>query len=493
MDQCVLAYDFGTGGAKASLYNAAGECLASNFASYETFYPRDGWHEQRPVDWWQAVVESTRSLLDDCAGARDAIAAIGISGHSLGLVPLGADGELLREQVPIWSDSRPDTQVGEFFEHVPEDEWYTLTGNGFPPALYTVFKIMWLRDHEPQTFAKIHRVIGTKDFINFKMTGVMATDYSYASGSGVYDLKGWGYSDRLIAASSLSPEIFPQIVPSTETLGTLLPEAAAELGLPETVKVVASGVDNSCMALGAMAYKEGACYNSMGSSSWIAVSSSEPVLDLKTRPYVFTHVVPGMFASATAIFSAGSSFRWLKETLCPEMDYDQLLKEAEQSPPGSNGVVFVPHLAGGSSLDETPDIRGSFMNLSLGTTRADMIRATLEGVCFGLKRALDALESIRPVSDEMLAVGGGARSDFWMRMYADVYGKTMLRTNIDQQAAALGAAAIAAVGIGLWDDFSPLDAVHRTTDRRAPDAESDYSVAYAQFEKANRLCGEFAQ
>lgn len=368
-----------------------------------------------------------------------------------------------------------------------------LTGNGFPPALYTVFKIMWLRDNEPEIFAKIHKVIGTKDYINFKLTGVMATDYSYASGCGVYDLKGWTYSEKLMAASGLPPDIFPDIVPSTKVLDTLTVEASAALGLPEAVKVVAGGVDNSCMALGAMAYQEGACYNSMGSSSWIAVSSTEPVLDLKTRPYVFTHVVPDMFASATAIFSAGSSLRWLKETLCPDRDYDALIEDAQHSVPGANGVVFVPHLAGGSSLDETPNVRGGFLNLSLGTTRADMIRATMEGICFGLKRALDALESVTSVGSEMLAVGGGSRSELWMQMYADIYNKTMVRTNVDQQAAALGAAALAAVGTGIWSDFSPLDRIHQETDRKVPAAMDTYVEPYARFLQANRLSCRFAQ
>ncbi len=488
MDQTILAYDFGTGGTKASLYDGAGECLASNYAAYETLYPRDGWHEQRPADWWRSVVESTRKLLADGAVDRNKVAAIGISGHSLGLVPMGSDGRLLRDQVPIWSDSRPDSQVPELFRHLDEEQWYLLTGTGFPPALYTVFKIMWLREHEPETFAKIHRVLGTKDYVNFRMTGVMATDHSYASGSGVYDLRGRKYSDRLIAASGLPAGIFPEIVASTEVLGTLLPEAAAELGLPQSVRVVAGGVDNSCMALGALAYKEGACYSSMGSSGWIAVSSAEPVLDVNTRPYVFTHVVPGMFASATAIFSAGSAFHWLKDMLGRDSDYDALIAEARESAIGANGTVFVPHLAGGSSLDETPAVRGAFMNLSLGTTRADIVRATMEGICFGLKRALDALESITPVSGEMLAVGGGSRSDVWIQMYADIFGKTMLRTNIDQQAAALGAAAVAAVGSGIWDDFSPLDSVHRVTDRKTPAASAAYAQAYARFKAANRLC-----
>ncbi|MCP4449988.1 MAG: pentose kinase, partial [Planctomycetes bacterium] len=274
----VIAYDFGTGGTKASLYNDQGRCQSDHFASYETYYPRTGWHEQRPEDWWASVVTSTQELLAGSDIERSDIEAIGISGHSLGVVPLDAQGQLLLSSVPIWSDSRPDTQMAEFFARVPESQWYQTTGNGFPPALYTVFKIMWLRDNEPEVFTQIDKVIGTKDYINLRMTGITATDYSYASGSGVYDLVAWKYSDQLIAASALNPDIFPRIVPSTEILGTLTAQAAKALSLPESVKVVAGGVDNSCMALGARARKEGDCYNSMGSSSWIAVTSARPLL-----------------------------------------------------------------------------------------------------------------------------------------------------------------------------------------------------------------------
>jgi len=484
----VIAYDFGTGGTKASLYDAEGTCLAEHFASYPTHYPRAGWHEQRPADWWESVVSSTRKLLAEADIDSLAVAAIGISGHSLGVVILDAEGNLLRDAVPIWSDSRPDTQPAAFFQHVSEADWYLTTGNGFPPPLYSVFKIMWLRDNEPDVFARIHKVIGTKDYVNFRMTGVMATDYSYASGSGVYDLTGWRYSPSLIEAAGLSPDIFPDIVASTDVLGCLTPEAAEALGLPTSVKVVAGGVDNSCMALGARAHREGDVYNSMGSSSWIAVTSEKPLLDANTRPYVFTHVVPGKFTSAIGVFATGSAFRWVREQLCTNLDaqaeaegvstYEIMLRLAATSPIGANRTLFLPTLAGGSSLDPSPNVRGAFVNLDLGDTQADLIRATLEGIAMSLRLALDALESITPVSGEMVAVGGGSRSDLWMQIYADLYGKDMVRTNIGQQAAALGAAAVALVGVGLWDDFSPIDDIHKVQDVRVPNAANR-----AQYEK----------
>lgn len=468
----IIAYDLGTGGNKASLYDVEGRCVSACFVPYATSYPRLGWHEQKPMDWWRCVVESTRQLLAESGVDRKDIACCGISGHSLGVVPLDRQGNLLRENTPIWSDSRAHRQVRDFFAAFDERQWYEITGNGFPPPLYTVFKIMWLRDNEPEMFENIDTVVGTKDFINYKLTGRIVTDHSYASGSGVYDLLRWAYNDDLIEASGLPGSIFPPTVASTEVLGQLTAEAAEELALPRAVNVVAGGVDNSCMALGARAFKEGRAYNALGSSSWIAVSSGKPLLSEKVRPYVFAHVVPHMFASAVAIFSAGSSFRWLRDVLCRNLMapageaktdvYETMTALAGTSPVGSNKLLFNPSLAGGTSVDASPNIRGALIGLDLAHTQSDIIRAVMEGIALGLRVTLDELRKLVPLRDEMVVVGGGSQSALWRQIYADVYNVRIVKTNIDQQAAALGAAAVAAVGTGLWQDFEIIDDIHKT-------------------------------
>ncbi len=471
MKRHMIAFDLGTGGNKASLYDEDGACLAYTFVPYATRYPRSGWHEQRPEDWWTAVVQSTRQLLAAVDIDADRISCCGISGHSLGVVPLDKEGRLLRDSTPIWSDSRPDArQTGPFFAKVDEESWYMTTGAGFPPPLYPLFKIMWYRDEEPGLFERTRSIIGTKDYVNFRMTGRIATDHSYASGTGLYDLEKRDYSEELLAASGLPRALFPDILPSTEVIGGLSAPAARELGLPMGLRVVAGGVDNSCMALGARAFKDGRIYNSLGSSSWIAVSSAKPLLHPRVRPYVFAHVVPGLYASATAIFSAGNSFRWVRDQLCRDLVlraekegldvYDLMTAEADLSPPGSHGLLFNPSLAGGSSLDESPDIRGAFMGLDLGHTREDLIRSAMEGVAMGLRVALDELRSLAPLSGEMTMVGGGSRSGLWCRILADVYDLDIVKTSVDQHAAALGAAAVAAVGAGIWEDFDRIDGIH---------------------------------
>jgi xylulokinase len=480
----ILACDLGTGGNKTALFDAEGHCLAQAFVPYPTTYPRSGWHEQRPQDWWSAVVESVCRLLAKPGIDADSVACLGISGHSLGAVPVDCQGSLLRQSTPIWSDSRASEQARSFFESVPEEIWYSVTGNGFPAPLYTVFKALWYREHEPEMFSHIARLLGTKDYVNHRLTGVPCTDYSYASGSGVYDLDGWGYSQHLLEASGLPGWIFPEIVPSSEIIGGLLPEPAQVLGLSAGLPVVAGGVDNACMALGARCLGEGQVYNSQGSSSWIAVSSARPLLDTRTRPFVFTHVVPGMFTSAIGVFSTGSSLRWVRDAVCPDLArqaelegrsvYELMTELAAGSPPGASGLLFHPNLAGGSSIDPSPSLRGAFLGLDLRHSRADLLRASLEGIALQQRQALDVLRSLAPslLNTEILVVGGGSRSALWRQIHADVYNLRVVKTNIDQDAAALGAAALAAVGSGLWNGFEHIEALHRVEATAEPVVEN---------------------
>jgi xylulokinase len=473
-----IACDLGTGGNKAVLYDQDGISVAQLGISYPTFHPRAQYHEQCPTDWWSAVVESVHGLLENGQLDGSEIKAIGLSGHSLGCVPIDARGNLLLESVPIWSDSRATAEADDFFELISQDDWYLMTGNGFPPALYTVFKLMWLRKHHPEVYLLTDKILGTKDYINFRLTGRIATDYSYASGTGIYDLNAWDYHPDLLRVTGLERSLFPEIVPSTEILGELTPEAAGLLGLPPSVKVVAGGVDNSCMALGAGNIKEGDVYGSLGSSSWIAATSGKPVLDLRVRPFVFAHVVPEMFNSATSIFSAGTSLEWVRNQLCRNLGddeilsgehYDRMFGLAATVPAGAHNLLFVPTLAGGTYFEGGPRVRGALVGLDLSHTQADVIRAALEGIAFGLRVAFDELRRLTSVRDELFLFGGGAKSPFWRRIFANVYNCTVIKSKIDQETAALGAGALAAVGSGVWSDFSKILELHQVEDRSEPD------------------------
>jgi xylulokinase len=478
----ILAYDLGTGGCKASVYDLSGKSLASVFHAYDTHYPHPNWHEQRPDDWWKAVVSSTRQLIHSSGVAPETIRCIALSGQSLAVVPLDRAGKLLREFVPIWSDTRPAAQARRFFESVNQDDWYLATGNGFSRETYSALKIMWLRDNEPAVFDRIDKILGSKDYINYRLTGQQRTDHSYASGSGLYNLIERRFDQRFLTASGLSADLFPPIMESTASLGTLTEAAARELGLPLHVEVFCGGVDNSCMALGAGNLREGAIYLSLGSSAWLAVSSVKPVVDLGVRPFVFAHVMPRMFTSATSIFAAGSSLRWLRDTVCTGYVeqarqtgrdvYDLMVEAAMHAPRGANRLFFNPSLAGGSAAYPNPRIRGAFLGLDLRHTQADLIRAVLEGIAFDLCIMYRKLTGLVKLEDQILMVGGGSKSESWRQIFADVFNRPFIKANVGQDAASLGAAAVAAVGSGLWPDFSAVHHLITPQEVTSPDTHA---------------------
>lgn len=470
-----ISYDLGTGGVKASLFTQDMETLAKIFIPYPTYYPAAGWHEQRPEDWWNAVCESSRRLLEAAGIAPGEVGCVALSGHSLVTVPVDREKNTLLQQVPIWSDTRPTEQVKRFFRTVDEERWYMETGNGFPPACYSVFKLMWLKETQPELFSRIHKVLGSKDYINFRFTGELYTDPSYASGIGAYDLKKQALDPELLEAAGLSADLFPPIVPSHRIIGAVTPEAAAQCGLAAGTPVACGGVDNACMALGAVGAEQGKVYVSLGSSSWIPINSDRPVLDAKRRPYVFAHIQEGMYTSAYSIFAGGSSLQWIRDQLCNELTggdaYAIMDQWADQVPLGANGVIFNPSLAGGTRQDKSVNIKGAFVGMHLGTTRADLIRAGLEGIALNLRLSLEALREQVEVSDRFLFCGGGSKSKVWMQMFADVFNAEIIKTNIDQDAAALGAAAICARATGCWEDYSRIPSLHQVQCTFRPDAQ----------------------
>lgn len=461
----VISYDLGTGGLKAGLYQMDGLSAGFEFVAYPTYYPEPDWHEQRPLDWWQAVCLSTKSLLQKSGISASTVVAVAASGHSLVAAPIGQDGNPLLESLPIWSDRRAKEEAAEFFTRVDYEKWYLTTGNGDPPETYSVFKLMWLKKHHPDIYARTKTTLGSKDFINYKLTGAIATDYSYASGSGVFDLHNWCYKAAYIEAAGLKPQLFAESKESHALVGRVTAEAAELCGLCEGAQVFCGGVDNACMALGTTGMGNGRVYTSLGSSAWIAVSAVKPILDAKKLPFVFAHIEKGYYTSAVSIFAAGSAYRWAKVTLCTDLTgdvYEQMNALAAKSPPGANGVMFNPSLAGGSSQEPSEVLEGSFFGLKLSTSREDILRAILEGVAYSLGTCcLSVIDQMIEENDTMILCGGGAKSDLWMQIFADIYNKKIVIANVDQDAASLGAAAIALRGAGVWPNYTPLDALYK--------------------------------
>ena len=295
------------------------------------------------------------------------------------------------------------------------------------------------------------------------MTGVLATDRSYASGSGVYSLKDNCYNEKYIRMSGIDKNKLPTILNSTDVIGPILPEIAEELGLSSDTLVCAGGVDNACMALGAGCSDNGDVYTSIGTSGWIAVSDEIPVVDLQGRPYVFAHCVPRKYVSSVAIFSAGNSLKWARDNIFVDLyaneisdgisSYSRIDELAMASIPGANKLFFIPTLAGGSSLDKSANARGCFLGLDLMHTREDIARAILEGIALNLRVALDVFKKHISLGENMLMVGGGSKSTFWKQIFADVYGMSISTARVGQDAGSFGAAALAFIGVGIWKNF----------------------------------------
>jgi xylulokinase len=494
----VIAYHLGTSGVRATLHAPDGIPVSASFVAYPTFYPKPQWHEQRPADWWDGVCRATRKLLQKTGAAPKEILAAAVSGHSLAAVPLGAGGELLMDQVPIWSDTRAEGCLDSFFEAVPYLKWYSITGNGDPPACYSVFKLIWMKEHHPELFAKTKKALGSKDYINYMFTGVMATDPSYASGSGVYDLLNWRYCEEFVAVSGIPGDILPEIIPSHEVVGRVTAAAAESTGLAEGTPVACGGVSNSCLALGALGMEENRVYMSLGSSCWLAVNVSKPLIEARFLPFTFAHIEEGRYTSAMSIFAAGSAYLWVRKQLCRDIgnrrDAFSLMDSwAGKAPVGSNGVIFNPSLAGGSTQERSTYIQGAFMGLTLATTREDMIRAAMEGVALNMQLLLEQIELQVGKSDEILMCGQGSRSEMWQKIFAGVFDRTIVKTDMYRDATALGAAAIAARACGLWRDYAPVRAVHTVRSERkpVPEEQAAYRRLISYFSKSRHFLSEF--
>lgn len=494
----ILAYDLGTSGVKASLYDETGSLVAAHYGQYTTLYPADGFREQRPADWWNKIKQVTKAITAQC-GAGD-IAAIGVSGHSLGVVAVDAFGNLLAETTPIWSDARAVSQANVFFKKTDYRQWYEVTGNGFPRHIYALFKEMWLKENEPEMYRKTACFLGTKDYINLLFTGEMVTDRSYASGSGVYSLVEEQYIDKYLECAGIDREKLPRVVASDEVIGCVTSKAAEELGISPGIPVVAGGVDNACMTLGSDCWREGDTYASLGTSAWVTVCAGTPSVNFEAKTYTFAHCIQGQYLPSAGIFSSGSSLEWMIQNLHIGVKhgknvYDTLSEMVRSVPAGANGLLFVPNLAGGSSFDPSPDVRGLLAGIDLKHTEADVARAVYEGIAMHLRCAYDVLTFGAPIREKMLLVGGAAKSAEWRSIYASVFGIPVLKTAVIQDAASLGAAALAAVGAGIWKDYIPLCAAHGTGEYTYPDkTETDvYRKLLIKYKKICTLTQNIAE
>lgn len=494
MKQYILAHDLGTTGNKATLYNAEGRLVSSAFYGYETEYARTGWAEQNPEDWWTAVCVSTQTLLRQAGARGDEIAAITFSGQMMGCAPLDADAKPIRPAI-IWADQRAVEQEAWLSERISPEDVYRITGHRLS-ASYSLCKILWIRDNQPDIYASTHRFMHAKDAIVARLTGHFATEPTDASGMNLYDLEAGTWSERIIEAAELDPAKLPELRQSIDVVGYVLSQVAPEIGVAPGTPVVIGGGDGMCAAVGAGVVREGTAYNYVGSSSWIALATKQPIFDPDYRTFTWAHLVPGMFSPCGTMQMAGGSYQWARDQLCSIEQqaaqslgispYELMNISAEKSPPGANGLIFLPYLLGERSPRWNPRARGAFVGLTVRHTRADMVRAVLEGITMNLRVILDAFTAQGAQISDMRVIGGGARGRFWNQMMADIYGIPVHRLAILQEATSMGAAVAGGVGVGLYPDFSMSETMNEIAETFEPDplSQSVYERIYPIFEAA---------
>lgn len=448
MADIVIGLDLGTGGTRAIAVNLQGQPIAQTTRSYPLSTPQPGWSEQNPSDWVEGSLNALFDLAPRLNGHRPI--ALGLSGQMHGMVPLDADGGVIRPAI-LWNDQRTGKAVDAIETAIGRQNLIERTGN---PAItgFQLPKVVWLRTNEPEAYARLRHILLPKDYLGYVLTGELATEPSDASGTGCLNLAQRQWDADILNAINIDPALFPRVVESTAIIGRLKPEIADRVGLPAQIPVVAGGGDNAAAAIGlgisATHLNRGSL--SIGTSGVIFVPCDRPIADPAGRVHLFCHADGGYHLLGVTL-AAGGSLRWYRDTFASQLAFTDLMAIADLSLPGARGVLFLPHLAGERSPHLDPDTRGAWVNLSLAHTQADIVRAVLEGVAFSLHTALDTINNITPV-DQLLATGGGAKSNTWLQILADVLQTELIAPSFEE-GAAYGAAILAMVGVGAYPNL----------------------------------------
>lgn len=474
----LLSHDLGTTGDKATLFTAEGVIIASAFAPYSTHYPRPGWAEQNPQDWWSAVCASTRKLLLKAPEATSRLAGVGFSAMMNGCLLIDGVGNPLHSGL-IHADLRSQKQAERIAQEFGEAEGYRITGNRIAPY-FTLSKLAWFAENSPLLLEKAAFCVQTKDYISGKLTGNWGfTDYSDASLTGCFDLENKTWAQPLIEAGNFPARLLPQAFPSTHTVGKVTRQAALETGLPEGLPVVIGAGDGACATAGAGAVHENDSYHYLGGTSWVASLTDSYRPDPLRRVSVFCAASPNQYVVYGTVQSAGSSVDWFRNAIGvgradnEEEEFAALELLASSVPPGSKGLFFLPYLAGERSPIWDSNTRGVYFGLTSAHGRGELARSVFEGVAYALSSNLAVLEELGLAPECVRVLGGGMRSPLWRSILSAVYQRPLLLLERLSEATSCGAAMATAVGVGLYPDFaSAAPAFAPTGEREEPDAQA---------------------
>ncbi len=442
----VLGIDASTTAVKAILIDEAGAVRGIGLSSYELSVPRPLWSEQDPRLWWDGTVAAIRAVLANTGVPGADVVAVGLTGQMHGAVLLDAADEVLRPAI-LWNDQRTGAECDQIRQVVGPERLVAITGNDALTG-FTAPKLVWVRDHEPDVWARVAHVLLPKDYVRLRLTGDHAMDKADGSGTMLFDLASRDWSGPILAALGIDPAWMPPTFEGPDVTGVLTAEAAAATGLRAGTPVIAGGGDQAANAVGVGAVEPGVVALSLGTSGVIFATTDRPLFEPRGRVHAFCHAVPGRWHMMSVMLSAAGSLRWFRDALAPGTEYDDLVALAAGVPAGSDGLLFLPYLTGERSPYPDPLARGAFVGLTLAHDRPHLTRAVLEGVAFGLRDGLDLMiEAGMPEPSVIRASGGGTSSPLWRQILADVLGAEIATVDTTE-GAAYGAALLAAVGAG---------------------------------------------
>ncbi|MBR4928400.1 MAG: xylulokinase [Oscillospiraceae bacterium] len=475
-----IGIDLGTSAMKLLLVDEEGKIRRSVSREYPLSMPRPGWSEQNPMDWWSACLIGTEELL---AGFdRSEVAGIGCGGQMHGLVVLDENDEVIRDAI-LWNDGRTSDEVDYLNDTIGREVISGYTAN-IAFAGFTAPKLLWMRKHEPENFARISKIMLPKDYINYKLTGVHSCDYSDASGMLLLDVRNRKWSSEMLEICSVREDQMPRLFESYEVIGCLRPEIATALSLPEDVKVVAGAGDNAAAAVGTGTVGDGKCNISIGTSGTVFISSDRFGKDMNNALHSFAHA-DGHYHLMGCMLSAASCNKWFCDEIIREKDYDAVQSEISADRLGENEVFFLPYLMGERSPINDTDARGVFLGMSMNTTRADMAQAILEGVAFAIKDNIEVARSVGIKIERSKICGGGARSRLWQTIFSSVL-DIPLDIPVTEEGPGYGGAMLAMVGTGLFSDVRECaEALTRIKDTVLPDPglAAKYEKRYSEFKR----------
>ena len=476
-----IGIDLGTSSVKIMLVDGEGQIRNTVTKEYSVFYPHSGWSEQNADDWWGAICEALPELLFGFDG--QAVAGIGVAGQMHGLVVLDEDDNVIRPTI-LWNDGRTDKETDYLNEVIGKDKLFEYTGN-IAFAGFTAPKIMWLRENEPENFARIDKIMLPKDYINYLLTGTYSTDYSDAAGMLLLDVKNKCWSQEMLDICGITEKQMPKLYESFEVVGTIKKELAVKFGINKNAVVVAGAGDNAAAAIGTATVGNGKCNISLGTSGTVFVSSDSFSGDEKQAIHSFCHS-DGGYHLMGCILSAASCNKWFCDEVLNTTDYKTMEASVSKEKLGKNEVFFLPYLMGERSPINDTDATGMFIGLRPNTTRADMYQAVLEGVAFAIKDNLEIIKAFGIDVQNSCLCGGGAKSKLWREILANVL-DIELNIPTTEQGPGYGSAILAMVGAGEFDDVkTATDKFFEIKETVIPDKE--LSVLYAdRYEKYRKI------